>query len=413
MTSQDAGSAATSIVGPAALEVDGRPLHVQARRADGLGDVHPLQEPPRHERDRTRQADGAGASDDEPRLSGLEHERRGHHAREPVAGLLRPPADDVELSEHVVQLRPAAEDARPRAQRGRQAGGEPVRVDDGDVRGARERSRPERPVGVRDGARLRFERRLPAVCVEELEDPPDDRASLRRQRAQLAPEKRELERLLLEDAVAAQVVHELREQLDEHRRPGVADAFEGVADVGRPNARRIAVDAASSLVSLEDPLEDRVQEQALLVALEPVARERDRRVDEHPPLPGREAFVDELEPCEQSGDRDGSLADVEHLRTRVPEVDEQLLHLPEARLRDPEEAVEHRRRATRLVHESEAAPCRPGQRPFGHEGGERRGEERIDGVAALAEDAGAGLGRQRMTGCDGASHPERLLRERP
>ena len=156
-----------------------------------------------------------------------------------------------------------------------------------------------------------------------------------------------------------------------------------------------------------------MQEQALLVALEPLARERDRRVDELAHSARREALVDDLEAGEQSRHGDRSLADVEHLRAGVAEVDEQLLHLPEAAVGDPEEAVEHRRRAARLVHERESAAGRPRQRPLGHEGGERRGEERIDGVAALAQDASAGLGRQRMTGCDGASHPERLLRERP
>ena len=244
--------------------------------------MHSLQEPPRHERNRAREADGAGASDDQPRPPGLEHERRGHHAGEAVAGLLRPAADDVELSEHVVQLRPAAEDAGPGAECGREPGGESVRVDRrrcascpgaAPTRAARRHPRRRAPplrgaaaLRVRRGARGSAGRQRLLASAASV-------ARTRRSRARAAP---------LEDAVAAQVVRELWEQLDEHRRSGIANPFERVAGVGRPNARRIAVDAASSLVPLEDPLEDRVQEQALLVALEPLARKRDRRVDELP-----------------------------------------------------------------------------------------------------------------------------------
>jgi hypothetical protein len=62
------------------------------------------------------------------------------------------------------------------------------------------------------------------------------------------------------------------------------------------------------------------------------------------------------------------------------------------------------------VDEGEAASGRACQRPFGHERRERRPEERVDRVPALAQDARAGLGREWMAGCDGAPHPERLLR---
>ena len=165
---------------------------------------------------------------------------------------------------------------------------------------------------------------------------------------------------------------------------------------------------AAALVAQEDPFEDPVQERARLVAHEALPRERDRGLDEVAPLARREAPVGLLEPGEEPGHRDRALADVEHLRPRVAEVDDELLHLAEACGRDAEEAVEHGRLAARLVDEHEPAAGRAGQRPFGDERRERGGEERVDRVPALAQDARARLGGQRMTGCDRASHPERV-----
>ena len=214
----------------------------------------------------------------------------------------------------------------------------------------------------------------------------------------------ELERFRLEDSVGAEVVAQLRKQLDEHRRTGIADALERRARVSGANAGGIAVDATPTVVALEDPGEDRVQEHALLVPLEALARDRDGRLDELSPLARRESTMDRLEPGQQAGHGDGALADVEHLRPRVAEVDDELLHLAEARRRHTEEAVEHGRRAARLVHEREPAAGRAGERPLGHERGERRGEERVHRVPALAQDSRARLGRQRMTGCDRPSH---------
>ena len=120
--------------------------------------------------------------------------------------------------------------------------------------------------------------------------------------------------------------------------------------------------------------------------------------------------MDLLEPSQEARNRDGAVADVEQLRAGIAEVDDELLHLPEPRGRDAEEAVEHRRGAARLVDEREAASGRAGQRAFRDESRERSTEQGVDGVPALAQDARAGLGRQRMTGCDGASHRRRVLR---
>ena len=178
----------------------------------------------------------------------------------------------------------------------------------------------------------------------------------------------------------------------------------------RVHARRVAVDAAAALVAQEDPLEDQVQERARLVALEALARQRDRRLDEVAPLARREAAVDLLETGEEPGDRDRALADVEDLRPGVAEVDDELLHLAEPARRNLEEAVEHRRLAGGLVDEREAASGRARERPFRDECGERGCEQRVDGVPAVAQHARAGLGRERVTGCDRASHPGRLLR---
>ena len=127
------------------------------------------------------------------------------------------------------------------------------------------------------------------------------------------------------------------------------------------NAHGIAVDAATSVLAEQDSLEDQVEERARVVPLETFSRQRDGRIDELAPLPRRVATVDLLQPGQEPRNRDRALADVEHLRPGVAEVDEELLHLAEARGRHAEEAVEHRRLAARLVHQGEAATRRPGQ----------------------------------------------------
>ena len=91
-------------------------------------------------RDRAGEANRAGAAEGEPRAAVLEHERRRHHARQPRAGARGAFADHVELAEHVVQLRAAAEDPRAGAERRRERGGVAVGVDHGDVRRAGNRA---------------------------------------------------------------------------------------------------------------------------------------------------------------------------------------------------------------------------------------------------------------------------------
>ena len=201
-----------------------------------------------------------------------------------------------------------------------------------------------------------------------------------------------------------------RGELRDHRRARVAHSLERRGQVRRVNAHGIAVDAATAVVAQQDSLEDPVEERARVVPLEPFPCERDGRLDELAPLPRGEATVNLLQPRQQPRNRDRPLADVEHLRPGVAEVDEVLLHLAEPRGRHAEEAIEHRRLAARLVHEGEAATRRPGQWALGHERGERSGEERVDRIPALTQHARTGLGGQRMTGCDRASHPGRVKR---
>ena len=55
-----------------------------------------------------------------------------------------------------------------------------------------------------------------------------------------------------------------------------------------------------------------------------------------------------------------------------------------------------------------AARAEPGQQRLGHERRHQRGQRRVDGVAAGAQDVGAGGGGQGVTGRDDAafSHPQ-------
>ena len=62
-----------------------------------------------------------------------------------------------------------------------------------------------------------------------------------------------------------------------------------------------------------------------------------------------------LEACEQPGHGDGGFPDVEHLRRRVAEVDDDLLHLLRPARRDGEEAVESDRLRSWLPEQDEAA----------------------------------------------------------
>ena len=77
---------------------------------------------------------------------------------------------------------------------------------------------------------------------------------------------------------------------------------------------------------------------------------------------------------------------------------------------DPVRARARRRRSRSatvsprpVVDEHEAAGAEAGQRALDREGGEHRGDRGVDGVAALAQHPGAGLGGQRVAGGDDAA----------
>ena len=98
-----------------------------------------------------------------------------------------------------------------------------------------------------------------------------------------------------------------------------------------------------------------------------------------------------LEAGEEPWHGDRAVPDVEHLRARVLEIDDQLLHSSEAVSWNGEEAVEHRRLPRGLVHEEQAPTGRAGERPLGHESGESGREQRVHGIATVGQHAGAGL----------------------
>ena len=58
-------------------------------------------------------------------------------------------------------------------------------------------------------------------------------------------------------------------------------------------------------------------------------------------------------------------------------------------------------------------PAGPVSGPSVTNAAKRGAEQRVDRVPTVAQDARAGLGRQWMTGCDSASHPESVLRLEP
>ena len=75
------------LVRPAALEVDDPVLDVEPRPADRILDPEPAARRPRRRlHDRPREPHRAGAAEHEPRAAAVEHERRRHHARQPLAG---------------------------------------------------------------------------------------------------------------------------------------------------------------------------------------------------------------------------------------------------------------------------------------------------------------------------------------
>ena len=103
----------------------------------------------------------------------------------------------------------------------------------------------------------------------------------------------------------------------------------------------------------------------------------------------------------------GGRADVERLRRLGVEADRHRDQLGAAL--DPvqpgggDEEVDQRRLAA-LVDHHVAAGAEPGQRALDRKGSQHRADGGVDRVAARAQDPGAGLGGQRMAGCDDPLH---------
>ena len=167
----------------------------------------------------------------------------------------------------------------------------------------------------------------------------------------------------------------------------------------------------------QDHVEDLVQERLRLVQRDAVAGVLDRGLEQHPPGQAAEAPVRLAEPGRRARDRTRGRADPVELAGLRREVDRHLVHLagcaarqPEAR--DGDEVVEQANRAVAgLVDEHEAARAGAGERALGNPGDERRGDAGVDRVPALGQCSGSRLGGERMSCCDGPTHPSRLLRE--
>ena len=152
--------------------------------------------------------------------------------------------------------------------------------------------------------------------------------------------------------VARQVVRELGQQLRHGLAAPVPDQLERRNELLRPQAVAVPVDAPASFVTLEDRDEDLVQERLRVVHANALTRELDRRLEEIRPRKQSVAGVSRLQAGHETGDGDRLLADVEHLRRGVGEVDHELLHRPERSRRHREEAVEHDRVPARFPHDA-------------------------------------------------------------
>ncbi len=214
-------------------------------------------------------------------------------------------ADDVELAEHVVQLRASAEDSRPGAERRRQRRGH-----------ARPRRRPRRASCPAAGRRRegRTRPRSPAPRPRESVRPPRRaargcaRRPPRRARASASRGSGTRARSISSGAGAA-TRYARRSSASSGRSSATAAAPTSRTrssvghEVGRAHARGVAVDPSATLLAQQDPVEDPVQERARLVAHEACAREVDGGRDELGPLSRREAPMGFLEPREQTRER--------------------------------------------------------------------------------------------------------------
>ena len=202
----------------------------------------------------------------------------------------------------------------------------------------------------------------------------------------------------------------LREQLERAREVG---HHEPVA--GDEALAFIGVERLPLLGMSQDQVEDRVEVRLGSVQLDAASRELDRGREQLAPRERPEGAVRLLQPGRGSGDGARRGADVEDL-IRVAEGDVDVVHRAalvgfEAAAGDVDEEVEQPCPAVvAAVDEHETAAARAGERALCHPRREGGRDARVDGVAALGEHAGAGLGGQRVAGGDRTSHRSRVIR---
>src|SRR6266566_989718 len=281
--------------------------------------------------------------------------------------------------------------------------------------GAEPREQLER-IGDQDPARGGRRIRDELVAVEGAADrPPGDHAVLGE--------------ILLREAAAlgANVVTDATAELAavESGPALVGKQLEGGRELGHhePVARDKAhafgtKDLATGLGAPKDHVEDRVQEGLRLRQLVPLARDRDRGLQQAPPGQGRVGAVSRFEPGDRPGYADRGTTDAEDLRRPAVELDVDRFHLP-GRAREAlagdrdEEVVQADSPRRRLADEQEAASARTGERALGDPGHAGSGNARVDRVPAFAQHLGARLGGERVPGRHRASHPGSVTAHQP
>ena len=144
--------------------------------------------------------------------------------------------------------------------------------------------------------------------------------------------------------------------------------------------------------------------------LDAVRREPNSGLDQTSPGSGSVGPVRGLQPGRRARHGARRRPDLEGLCRlgRIDDIDQ--LHVGDPFLTEPEagygdvEVQQPRRAVPGMVDEHEPSATRARQRALGHPRREARRDARIDGVAALGENLGAGLGRQPVSGSDGSPH---------
>ena len=118
-------------------------------------------------------------------------------------------------------------------------------------------------------------------------------------------------------------------------------------------------------------------------------------------------------PGHEPGHGDRRVPDVEHLRRRVAEIDQHLVHGALRARRNGEEAVEQRRLSAGVAEEQKAAACRSRQRPFGDERCQGGSDDGVDGIPSARQSPRTRLGGVTVPGCHGSAHARSVETARP